>query len=110
MDERGLVYEYNADSASCHTEAGLILEKWAEQGYTGKGHNPAEEGLSNELAGARKHSRASFRPCIAGMMMARRDYHAQFMRQALHQADFASRKFSTRAGQVAWDDAGRVDR
>ncbi len=25
MDERGLkVYEYNADSASCHTEAGLI--------------------------------------------------------------------------------------
>lgn len=33
MDERGLkVYEYNADSASCHTEAGLILERWAEQG------------------------------------------------------------------------------
>lgn len=58
MDERGLkVYEYNADSASCHTEAGLILEKWAEQGYTGKGHNPAE-GLINELAGAWKHSKA----------------------------------------------------
>lgn len=27
MDERGIkVYEYNADSASCHTEAGLIIE------------------------------------------------------------------------------------
>lgn len=53
MDERGLkVYEYNADSASCHTEAGLILERWAEQGYKGNGFNPAE-GLINELAGAR---------------------------------------------------------
>ena len=40
MDERGLkVYEYNADSASCHTEAGLILERWAEQGYKGNGFN-----------------------------------------------------------------------
>lgn len=25
------VYEYNADSASCHTEAGLILERWASR-------------------------------------------------------------------------------
>ncbi len=66
MDERGLkVYEYNADSASCHTEAGLILERWAEQGYKGNGFNPAE-GLINELAGAWKHSRTSFCPYHAG--------------------------------------------
>ncbi|MEG8137867.1 glutathionylspermidine synthase family protein, partial [Acinetobacter baumannii] len=58
MDERGLkVYEYNADSASCHTEGGLILEQWLKQGYYGTGHNPAE-GLLDELAGAWKHSRA----------------------------------------------------
>ncbi len=52
MDERGLkVYEYNADSASCHTEGGLILEQWLlKQGYYGTGHNPAE-GLLDELAG-----------------------------------------------------------
>ena len=32
MDERGFkVYEYNADSASCHTEAGKILENWVIQ-------------------------------------------------------------------------------
>ncbi len=44
MDERGLkVYEYNADSASCHTEGGLILEQWLKQGYRGTGHNPAEK-------------------------------------------------------------------
>lgn len=31
MDERGIkVYEYNADSASCHTEGGLILEEWVK--------------------------------------------------------------------------------
>ena len=66
MDERGLkVYEYNADSASCHTEAGLILERWAEQGYKGNGFNPAE-GLINELAGAETQSRASVCPYHAG--------------------------------------------
>ena len=33
MDERGLkVYEYNADSASCHAETGVIINKWAKQG------------------------------------------------------------------------------
>lgn len=84
MDERGLkVYEYNADSASCHTEAGLILERWAEQGYKGNGFNPAE-GLINELAGARKHSRA--RPFVHIMQDKdiEENYHAQFMEQALH--------------------------
>lgn len=86
MDERGLkVYEYNADSASCHTEAGLILERWAEQGYKGNGFNPAE-GLINELAGAWKHSRA--RPFVHIMQDKdiEENYHAQFMEQALQQA------------------------
>ncbi len=107
MDERGLkVYEYNADSASCHTEAGLILEKWAEQGYTGKGHNPAE-GLINELAGARKHSKA--RPFVHIMQDddIEEDYHAQFMQQALHQAGFAS-KILRGLGELRWDDAGQL--
>ncbi len=83
MDERGLkVYEYNADSASCHTEAGLIIERWAEQGYKGTGFNPAE-GLINELAGAWKHSRA--RPFVHIMQDKdiEENYHAQFMEQAL---------------------------
>ncbi len=38
MDERGLkVYEYNADSASCHTEAGLILENGLSRAIPVKG-------------------------------------------------------------------------
>ncbi|VTP71441.1 bifunctional glutathionylspermidine amidase/glutathionylspermidine synthetase [Haemophilus influenzae] len=32
MSERGLkVYEYNTDSASCHAEAGDIMNRWAKQ-------------------------------------------------------------------------------
>lgn len=83
MDERGLkVYEYNADSASCHTEGGLILEQWARQGYPGKGHNPAEE-LLGELTGAWKHSLA--RPFVHIMQDKdlEENYHAGFMQRAL---------------------------
>ena len=84
MDERGLkVYEYNADSASCHTEGGLILEQWLKQGY-GTGHNPAE-GLLDELAGAWKHSRA--RPFVHIMQDKdlEENYHAQFIQRSLTQ-------------------------
>ncbi len=83
MDERGLkVYEYNADSASCHTEGGLILEQWLKQGYYGTGHNPAE-GLLDELAGAWKHSRA--RPFVHIMQDKdlEENYHAQFIQRSL---------------------------
>lgn len=60
MDERGIkVYEYNADSASCHTEGGLILEEWVKNGYRGNGHNPAE-GLLEELTG-----RVEAQPCAS---------------------------------------------
>lgn len=41
MDERGLkVYEYNADSASCHAETGVIINKWAKQGGLTEGWDP----------------------------------------------------------------------
>lgn len=93
MDERGLkVYEYNADSASCHTEGGLILEQWLKQGYYGTGHNPAE-GLLDELAGAWKHSRA--RPFVHIMQDKdlEENYHAQFIQRSLTQAGLRA-KFS----------------
>ena len=107
MDERGVkVYEYNADSASCHTEAGLILERWAEQGYKGNGFNPAE-GLINELAGAWKHSRA--RPFVHIMQDKdiEENYHAQFMEQALHQAGFETRILRG-LDELGWDAAGQL--
>jgi glutathionylspermidine amidase/synthetase len=87
MDERGIkVYEYNADSASCHTEGGLILEEWVKNGYRGNGHNPAE-GLLEELTGAWKQPRASVRA---------------------HHAGQRCRRGLSRALYSAFTDAGRV--
>lgn len=107
MDERGLkVYEYNADSASCHTEAGLILERWAEQGYKGNGFNPAE-GLINELAGARNtvvHVRLSIscrtkisRKTITRSLWSRRCTEAGFETRILRGLD-----------ELGWDAAGQL--
>lgn len=104
MDERGLkVYEYNADSASCHTEGGLILEQWLKQGYYGTGHNPAE-GLLDELAGAWKHSRA--RPFVHIMQDKdlEENYHAQFIQRSLTQAGFES-KILFGLDELRWDAA-----
>ena len=59
LDERGLkVYEYNADSASCHAEAGAILPRWATQAGLTAGQDPSE-GLLNALADTWKHSHAT---------------------------------------------------
>ena len=107
MDERGLkVYEYNADSASCHTEGGLILEQWLKQGYYGTGHNPAE-GLLDELAGAWKHSRA--RPFVHIMQDKdlEENYHAKFIQRSLSQAGFES-KILFGLDELRWDAAGQL--
>ncbi|NIF34274.1 bifunctional glutathionylspermidine amidase/synthase [Enterobacter sp. Cy-643] len=107
MDERGLkVYEYNADSASCHTESGLILEEWVKTGYRGTGHNPAE-GLLGELTGAWKHSSA--RPFVHIMQDndAEEDYHALFMQRSLMQAGFDT-KILHGLGELSWDSAGQL--
>ena len=107
LDERGLkVYEYNADSASCHTEAGRILERWTELGYKGNGYNPGED-LLNELIGAWKHSHA--RPFVHIMQDndIEEDYHAQFMQQALKKAGFES-KIVRGLDELRWDKAGQL--
>lgn len=107
MDERGLkVYEYNADSASCHTEAGLILQHWAERGDGVEGYNPGED-LLNELAGAWRHSHA--RPFVHIMQDEDEEesYHALFMQRALSQAGFAS-KIVKGLNALRWDNTGQL--
>ncbi|TKI04607.1 bifunctional glutathionylspermidine amidase/synthase [Martelella alba] len=107
MDERGIkVYEYNADSASCHTEGGRILEQWAKKGGVGPGYNPAEN-LLDELAGAWKHSLV--RPFVHIMQDRdlEEDYHARFMLQALEKAGFAG-KIVHGLDELRWDAAGRL--
>ena len=108
MDERGLkVYEYNADSASCHTEAGIVLEQWKRHGYRGPGHNPGED-LFDELVGAWKHSRA--RPFVHIMQDAddaEENYHARFMQSALTKAGFES-KVLFGLSELRWDATGQL--
>ena len=107
MDERGLkVYEYNADSASCHTEGGLILERWAQTGYQGSGYNPAEDLLS-QLTAAWQHSSA--RPFVHIMQDEdlEESYHALFMQEALTRAGFDS-KIVCGLDELGWDPAGQL--
>lgn len=90
MDERGLkVYEYNADSASCHTEAGLILGKWAEQGGLHDGKDPGRR-LLNNLTDAWKHSDAKPFVHILQDNDNEENYHALFMQRAMTQAGLKS--------------------
>lgn len=107
MDERGLkVYEYNADSASCHTEAGLILQQWAKQGGVTEGFDPARY-LLTSLSDAWKHSNA--KPFIHLMQDHDKEesYHALFMQKAITEAGFGS-KILHGFSDLHWDKRGRL--
>ena len=107
MDERGLkVYEYNADSASCHAEAGAILQHWALQGDLQQGSDPGQD-LLNALADCWKHSDAA--PFVHLMQDNDNEesYHALFMQQALTQAGFESKIIHGLEG-LHWDKSGRL--
>lgn len=107
MDEHGLKsYEYNADSASCHTECGLITEKWAEQGGLTNGNNPGIA-LLDSLVDCWKHSDAKSFVHIMQDNNNEENYHALFMQKALSQAGFDS-KILHGLDDLHWDNRGRV--
>ena len=107
LDERGLkVYEYNADSASCHAEAGAILPRWAKQAGLSAGHDPSE-GLRNALADSWKHSCATPLVHIMQDHDAEEEYHALFMRDALTQAGFKTKIIHSTEG-LHWDTRGQL--
>ncbi|MGL4667559.1 MAG: glutathionylspermidine synthase family protein, partial [Saezia sp.] len=88
MDERGLkVYEYNADSASCHAETGLILPKWAKQAGLAKGDDPGRY-LMRALTETWKHRNAKPFVHIMQDNDHEESYHALFMQDAITQAGF----------------------
>ena len=107
MDSRGLkVYEYNADSASCHAEAGEFMNRWAIQGGLNIGENPAD-GLRNALADCWKHSEATPLVHIMQDHDDEEDYHSLFMRNALVQAGFKAKIIHGTEG-LHWDSRGRL--
>ena len=107
MDERGLkVYEYNADSASCHAETGLILDKWAQQAGEVAGSDPGEY-LLDALANTWKHSDATPFVHILQDHDAEESYHAQFMQRALTKAGFES-KILHGLDELHWAESGQL--
>lgn len=107
MDARGLkAYEYNADSASCHTETGLILGKWAKQAGNIPGRDPGKY-LLDMLAATWQHSDARHFVHILQDDDPEESYHAQFMQRALSQAGFES-KIIHGLAELHWDKAGQL--
>lgn len=107
MDHRGLkVYEYNADSASCHTETGLIIDKWSKVGNINAGWNPGER-LQELLTDTWKHTTA--KPFIHIMQDkdSEEDYHALFMAQSIKAAGFEC-KIIHGLDELVWNETGQV--
>ncbi|ABR74174.1 bifunctional glutathionylspermidine amidase/glutathionylspermidine synthase [Actinobacillus succinogenes] len=107
MDKNGLkVYEYNADSASCHAEAGDILNRWAVQAGLTAGKNPGAD-LRDVLADCWKHSQATPLVHIMQDNDLEEDYHALFMQKSLTQAGFATQIMHGTEG-LHWDIRGNL--
>ncbi len=107
VSERGIkVYEYNADSASCHTEAGRIQGKWAKHFGVDEGYDPCA-GLSQELAAAWKASE------VQGLLHIMQDedseetYHAEYIRAAAEAAGLECRIIEGVSG-LRWNEAGEI--
>lgn len=86
MTEKGIkVYEYNADSGSCHMETGKVQDKWAAHMAVDEGESAGHE-LHQELVDAWKQSG------VTGVLHIMQDndleetYHALFMQEAIERA------------------------
>ncbi|MDC0609223.1 bifunctional glutathionylspermidine amidase/synthase [Vibrio sp.] len=107
VTHKGLkVYEYNADSASCHTEASLIQGLWANQAGCVEGEDAGEDLLS-ALTEAWRHSDAGATVHILQDDDKEEDYHALFMQRAMSKTGIRS-KIIKGLDQLHWNDGGEV--
>lgn len=107
MDERGLkVYEYNADSASCHTETAVILAKWAKQAGVKHGEDPGQHLLA-ALSDSWKHSDAKPFVHLMQDVDSEEDYHALFMQRTLTHAGIDS-KILHGLDELHWNTLGQL--
>jgi glutathionylspermidine amidase/synthetase len=107
MSEYGLkVYEYNADSASCHLECGKIQVKWAEQAGCNEGWCPGED-LHEQLVDAWRARN------ITGTLHILQDddpeetYHALYMQSAMREAGIHSKIITGMQG-LRWNEHNQV--
>jgi glutathionylspermidine amidase/synthetase len=107
LSERGLkVYEYNADSASCHMECGFVQGRWAEHFGCGAGWSAGED-LFEGLVEAWEES------SVDDILHIMRDddleeaYHALYMKSAAETAGIRCKIISGTEG-LQWGADGQV--
>ncbi len=107
VSERGIkVYEYNADSASCHMETGKIQQKWAEHFGATEGYCPGRD-LHEDLTDAWRESGVDSVLHIMQDSFPEETYHALYMKSAIEAAGIRIKIIEGFAG-LAWDDDGYV--
>ncbi len=107
LSERGLkVYEYNADSASCHMECGKVQCAWAHHYGCEDGRCSGKELIPDLVEAWRTAG-------VDGVLHIMRDhdaeetYHALFMKSAIEAAGIPC-KVITGVSGLRWDGEGRV--
>ena len=107
MTKQGLkVYEYNADSASCHMECGKVQGRWAAYANCNDGDDPGSR-LLHELMDAWKESDVDG---LVHILLDHDDeelYHALFMQQAMTKAGIKS-KLIRGLGCLSFNEQGEV--
>ncbi|WP_193186975.1 bifunctional glutathionylspermidine amidase/synthase [Nisaea sediminum] len=107
LSERGLkVYEYNADSASCHMETGLVQGRWAEHFGCTDGWCPGEDLLEN-LKQAWEEAEVGDILHIMQDRDLEETYHALFIQKSMDAAGIRSKIIKGTSG-MTWDDEGWV--
>jgi glutathionylspermidine amidase/synthetase len=107
LSDRGLkVYEYNADSASCHMEAGRVQGKWAT-------HYGVDEGEDSGAGIAAALVKAWREAAVQGVLHIMQDtdqeetYHARFMQAAAEVAGIPCKVLKGVAG-LGWNEQGEI--
>ena len=107
VSDRGVkVYEYNADSASCHMECGLVQERWADHFGCTDGWSSGE-GLHEDLVDAWKGSGVDDVLHIMQDRDLEETYHALYMKAAIEKAGIPCKIVKGTSG-LKWDDEGWV--
>ena len=107
VSHRGVkVYEYNADSASCHMETGRVQGKWAAHFGCDDGRDPGDD-LFDALVKAWRDAGVDDVLHIMYDADMEEAYHARFIRSAAEAAGIECRMIRGVTG-LAWNAAGEV--
>lgn len=107
LSEKGLkVYEYNADSASCYMECGLVQGKWAKACNVKEGRDAGAR-LSQSLIEAWEKSHVNGVLHILQDEDPEESYHALYMKTAIEGAGIKC-KVITGLKDLRWDNEGFV--